>query len=293
MLKIGAPLIAGLDTGQLAGILAHEFGHFTQGTGLRLTYMVRAINYWFVRVVYERDGWDQWLEETANDWDFRVGWILRLSQLCVLVSRGILWVFMVVGHAASGFMLRQMEFHADAHESRLVGGPGFAATTRRLARLNVAYAAAMRDLGQMVDHGRLPDDLPQLMLMEDIAQPDELVAEIERQQQGTKTGWFDTHPADRDRIRRAAREGTIRHSPTGGRPRCCSAISPRSPVTRPGICTGPISAAVFSRRGCSRRPKPCGPATRACGRNGRRSRSIDFCKAKKPPSPVRPGGFVV
>ena len=91
-------------------MLAHEFGHFTQGTGLRLTYLVRAINYWFVRVVYERDGWDQWLEETANDWDVRVGWILRISQLCVYLSRGILWLFMVVGHAASGFMLRQIEF---------------------------------------------------------------------------------------------------------------------------------------------------------------------------------------
>ncbi len=207
VLRIGAPLVAGLDVGQVAGVLAHEFGHFTQGTGMRLTYLVRAINHWFVRVVYERDGWDQWLEETANDWDFRVGWILHLSQLCVYLSRGILWLFMVVGHAACGFMLRQMEFHADAHEARLVGAAGFELTSRRLARLRVAYEAALRDLGQLVDNGRMPDDLPQLMLLEDIAFPDALVAKIEAHQRDTKTGWFDTHPADRERIRRAARQG--------------------------------------------------------------------------------------
>ncbi len=135
-----------------------------------------------------------------------MGWILRISQLCVYLSRGILWLFMVVGHAASGFMLRQMEFHADAHEARLVGAAGFESTTRRLARLRVAYEAALRDLGQLIDHGRMPDDLPQLMLLEDAGLSDELLALIERHQRETKTGWFDTHPADRDRVRRAAIE---------------------------------------------------------------------------------------
>lgn len=44
VLTIGLPLAAGLDMRQFAGVLAHEFGHFAQGAGMRLTYMIRSIN---------------------------------------------------------------------------------------------------------------------------------------------------------------------------------------------------------------------------------------------------------
>ena len=36
VLEIGVPLIAGLDTRQLAGVIAHELGHFSQRSGMRL-----------------------------------------------------------------------------------------------------------------------------------------------------------------------------------------------------------------------------------------------------------------
>ena len=38
-------------------MLAHELGHFSQSTGMRLTYLMRAINRWFARVVYELSRW--------------------------------------------------------------------------------------------------------------------------------------------------------------------------------------------------------------------------------------------
>src|SRR5262249_12433881 len=43
VLTIGLPLVAGLTLRQFAGVLAHEFGHFAQGAGMRLTYVVRSI----------------------------------------------------------------------------------------------------------------------------------------------------------------------------------------------------------------------------------------------------------
>jgi hypothetical protein len=39
--------------------MAHEFGHFAQSGGMRLTFIVRSINAWFGRVVHERDEWDE------------------------------------------------------------------------------------------------------------------------------------------------------------------------------------------------------------------------------------------
>ena len=51
VLTVGLPLAGGLSLPQLAGVLAHEFGHFAQGTGMAATYMIRTVNAWFARVV--------------------------------------------------------------------------------------------------------------------------------------------------------------------------------------------------------------------------------------------------
>ncbi len=206
VLTIGVPLVAGLNTSQFAGVLAHEFGHFTQGAGLRMTYIVRSINVWFVRVVYERDAWDEWLEEMAGELDFRIGWILQLARVAVFLSRRVLWLLMMVGHIVSGFLMRQMEFHADAHEARLVGPKVFESTTRQLTRLDLAHQVALSDLGQFVDAGKLPDNLPRLVLARSQSIPSKLEKTLNEHVETAKTGWFDTHPAPQARIRRAARE---------------------------------------------------------------------------------------
>ena len=46
-LTIGLPLVAGLNVRQFGGVLAHEFGHFAQGAGMRLTFVIRSVNAWF------------------------------------------------------------------------------------------------------------------------------------------------------------------------------------------------------------------------------------------------------
>jgi Zn-dependent protease with chaperone function len=162
VLTLGMPLAAGLSLEQFAGVLAHEFGHFSQGAGMRLTYVVRSINLWFLRVVYQRDSWDVWLANSTNGLDVRVAWILYLAQLCVWLTRKVLWVLMLLGNLVAGFMLRQMEFDADGYEARLVGSETFEATARKLLLLNVAYRGAQADTGAFYREGRLPDDIPSI-----------------------------------------------------------------------------------------------------------------------------------
>ena len=72
-LSIGLPLVAGLSVRQFGGVLAHEFGHFSQGAAMSLTFIVRSVNAWFARVVYERDAWDDRLRSSAQRSDFRFG----------------------------------------------------------------------------------------------------------------------------------------------------------------------------------------------------------------------------
>jgi hypothetical protein len=138
--------------------------------------------------------------------DFRIGWILQLARVAVFLSRRILWLLMMIGHIVSGFMMRQMEFHADAHEARLVGAAVFESTTRQLTRLEVSHQAALSDIGHFVDAGKLPDDLPSLVMARSQAIPHKLEKTLNEHVETAKTGWFDTHPAPQARIRRAARE---------------------------------------------------------------------------------------
>src|SRR6267142_6107799 len=51
VLTVGLPLAAGMDIRQFAAVVAHEFGHFTQGSAMRLGYIIDRIDRWFLRVV--------------------------------------------------------------------------------------------------------------------------------------------------------------------------------------------------------------------------------------------------
>jgi len=200
VLTIGMPLASGLSVQQFAGVLAHEFGHFSQGAGMRLTYVIRSINFWFLRVVYQRDSWDQWLANSARGVDLRVAWVLYLAQLCVWLVRQLLWALMMLGHVVTGFMLRQMEFDADRYEAHLAGSDTFESTARQLMLLSVAYQGAQSDAGLFYREGRLPDNLPKLMVANIKQIPEEARSKLNEVIETSKTGWFDSHPANKDRI---------------------------------------------------------------------------------------------
>lgn len=200
VLTIGMPLVSGLDMRQFAGVLAHEFGHFAQGAGMRVTYLIRSISYWLTRVVYERDSWDERLENWSSGVDLRIGWVFYFTRLAVWLTRKILWLLMMAGHAVSGLLLRQMEFDADRHEARLAGSRTFATTARQLAMLNVSYQGAMTDLKMFYDEGRLGDNLPRLIMLNCAELPEKIITLIDEMSAKSKTGWLDTHPADSERI---------------------------------------------------------------------------------------------
>lgn len=205
-LTIGLPLVAGLSLPQFAGVLAHEFGHFAQGAGMRLGNLIRSINLWFARVVYERDSWDETLDAWAHEWGYLAvaAW---LTKLMVWLTRRLLWVLMHIGAIVSSFLSRQQEFDADRYEARMVGAETFAATSLRLRELGFADRGARADLGRCWQERRLPDDYPRLVVANIPQIPPAMMAIVREAAMSAKTGLFDTHPCDKDRIARARREG--------------------------------------------------------------------------------------
>ena len=206
VLTLGMPLVGGMTMQQLAGVIAHEFGHFSQGTGMRLSLLIRRISMWFAQVVYQRDEWDDWLAGAAAELDFRISWILYLAMLMVWLTRKILWILMVIGHAVSGMLQRQMEYDADRHEARLAGSQGFVSGTRQLRKLGLAYRGMQSQMSQFYREGKLADNLPKLLMSTTQHLPKDALAALQKSEAEEKTGWFDTHPCDRDRIENALRE---------------------------------------------------------------------------------------
>lgn len=224
-LRIGLPLVAGLTLPQLAGILAHEFGHFGQGAGMRLARVIRRVNAWFQRVAAERDSWDQALADGRREGGW---WGLAClgAELLVALGRQALYGLMVAGHAISCFLSRQMEFDADQYEGRVAGSSGFADAA---LRLRVLDASAQFVLGSVLREGRFVDDVPALIARVADQAPPRLTADIKRAVQLSGTGLFDSHPSDMERIRRVR---------LGRFPGLLAGVDPASQLFRdfPGLC---------------------------------------------------------
>lgn len=207
VLTIGMPLVAGLSTRQLAGVLAHEFGHFAQGAGMRLTYVIRTINYWFTHAVYHRGSFDQKIEKWSQAGNFGV--IFLIAQGFIWLVRKILWVFMIAGHAISGSMLRQMEFDADRYEIRVAGSDEFEVSTTQIAMLAYAMETMYSDLySTWEQHEYLVDNLAESVMDKCRRLPKDIKDEISLDIQNSETQIFDTHPSDKERIDSAQHEAS-------------------------------------------------------------------------------------
>lgn len=203
LLTIGMPLVAGMSARQLAGVLAHELGHFAQGSGMRLSYLVRSVNAWFARVVYQRDALDVWLARNSTEADGRIALILMAARFLIWLTRRLLWALMMAGHAVSSFMLRQMELDADRYEARLAGSEVFRDTALRLRVLTVAAQRSIETLAESWSDRRLVEDLPSFVA----AVAETLPPDGVEQGAGILTpSVFDTHPPDEARIASAERE---------------------------------------------------------------------------------------
>ncbi|MFL6651180.1 MAG: M48 family metalloprotease [Sulfurifustaceae bacterium] len=208
VLTVGMPLLAGLDTRQLAGVLAHEFGHFAQRAGMRASALIHRINYWLYKCVYLRDSWDEALVAAAE----RVqriagvlGFVLYIALAATWVARGVLWSLMWFGTVVSRYMSRQMEYDADRYEAHLVGSRHFRETALRMRLLSHAFSDVYQSLGRSWADRKLVDNLPHLVARRARELEPQLRRHIEAEIEKTQTLVYDTHPADRERIENAER----------------------------------------------------------------------------------------
>lgn len=202
-LTIGLPLLYGLDVQTVAGILAHEFGHFAQRWGIRASYIVNSLNLWFHRRIYERDRWDDFVDYCARNDLLAVQLAARIAGFGSWLCRRLLLALAAAARLLSLSLSRQMEFDADRYEIALVGSSQYRSTAEALRILAAGHSLAVHELAAAFNGGKLADNLPRLAVTkaESLTADDrkQILAGIAR----LNGSVFDTHPPDRERIERA------------------------------------------------------------------------------------------
>jgi hypothetical protein len=93
-----------------------------------------------------------------------------------------------------------MEFDADRHEATIVGTAVFEETTARLPQLRVAAGLTWRNVDELRAMGRAPEDLPGTIAAVEQILTDATVARVREEALARRTGRWDTHPSDAERI---------------------------------------------------------------------------------------------
>jgi hypothetical protein len=121
-----------------------------------------------------------------------------------MLSRGILWLIMMAGHAISAFLMRQMEFDADKAEIELAGSDAFKTTTKKVFTLDMVRRMLDEKIAEIWHfHHRLPDNLPVLLEQRIAGLPATAGTAVERIVGEKKSPWSATHPSPGARISRA------------------------------------------------------------------------------------------
>jgi Zn-dependent protease with chaperone function len=200
VLTLGLPLLAGLELKQLSGVLAHEFGHFAQDAGMRLTFLIRTFYIWFFRIAHERDQWDEKLIVWSEQWPIFVSFPLWVARFLLWCTRFVLQVVMFLGQIIGSYMLRQMEYDADRYEAALVGAEVFEQSSRSLRHLEYAMQKSMADLRHAWDGGSLTTDFPHLIALNKENLNEEELEEIKERMEDGEDSLFAIHPSDLERI---------------------------------------------------------------------------------------------
>lgn len=204
VLTIGLPLVAGLSSQQFLGVLAHEFGHFAQRLGMRCSFLINHVNAWLYQRACRPDPWVERLEQWAHENDeFVVRAIMFVTRAGIGGSRLLLAGLFQLSFRLSQSLSRQMEFDADRYEATLSGSTTFGDTALRLRALGRAFGEVdKRNAGTWREH-KLLRDIPQAVAAQVDGYDTSAWATLRRGLGYGTTRYWDSHPADLERIRHA------------------------------------------------------------------------------------------
>lgn len=153
-LNIGLGLVNALNTGEFKAVLAHEFGHFSQGS-MRFGSYVYYANQAIYNMLFRNTGWGSVLDTVAG-----FHFILYIfAWVSVQIVRGIQWVlgkmYAFVNRQYRG-LSRQMEFHADAISAGVAGSNNAVQALRQLGVGDMSYQTTIQACNALLAENKAP-----------------------------------------------------------------------------------------------------------------------------------------
>ena len=199
VLTLGVPLIASQSSEQLASVIAHEFGHFRQGSAMRSDYLVRHLTGWFMESAF----WGQLRADIMNLYDSEASndMMLAFFNAIGFVGRKMMWLFGYVGHIFAGSLSREMEYDADRHAFHLAGSQAFCESMANVERYAVAHEIAILNAQKLFgEMSIMVQNIPRFTLYIGKTMPAETIHRIARENEKKKQDRLDTHPPTRERV---------------------------------------------------------------------------------------------
>ncbi len=199
-LTIGLPLAASLSVEQLGGLIGGQLALFRRGAACRPTNLIRAINGWLWRSVYEDSRFDAWLARVASRPGFSAAKLLVPLRAAKLVAQAVLFVPMFVGNTLAQGLVRQSELDADRAAARLIGRESFSATLVRQGVVDFTWEGVLAELEFLNKEQALPDSLPQQLALRMLDMTPELCAALRDTVVKQEEKPFDSRPSDEERL---------------------------------------------------------------------------------------------
>lgn len=156
-LNIGLGLMNAVTTDELKGIIAHEFGHFSQRS-MKVGSYVYSVNYIIHNMLYDNEGYEKVVGKLASV----NGWVTLPLMGGVKIVQGIQFILQQVYRVVNVNYLalsREMEFHADEVAARIAGAD---AITTSLVRLDLAaksFHAVLNFYGKKISTNQKPENI--------------------------------------------------------------------------------------------------------------------------------------
>lgn len=200
VLSIGAPLLYGLDLRALAGVIAHELGHFSQATSMGLVDYISTVSHWFEAAAEQAVSFQESVSEHTEDSAASVRLAGAFAWFTTELGRFALLGFAFLSRLLTFHLSRQAEFDADRYEAQVAGSAQFQQTFQRIHELAVGFHLTLVDL---LENGEFPTS--GLELSRQSVERANNLSEIERHQVDAlmapqRAHWFHAHPSPADRV---------------------------------------------------------------------------------------------
>lgn len=149
-LEIGLGLFNATNTDELKGILAHEFGHFSQKS-MKVGSTVYIANTVIYNLAFQEDKWDKWVDEWCVIPIQSLAFFGKFTRIFTnLVKRILQYMYRVVNH--SYFKLsRQMEYDADRIACDYIGKDVFASALYKIEILASSFNVTKEALANLAE----------------------------------------------------------------------------------------------------------------------------------------------